>query len=233
VADERYKLCPHSVQALDAVLPTQPHPLPLLFRSHLLAMLGRLDEAWSSAHEAAEHQRELDPSQDLSDYTLAEIAALAGDWESAAQYLGGFCEILAEHGQQRMLSTCAPTLGRFLCILGRWDEAEAQAQVGRELGDEHDVSTQAMWRQVQARVGAHRGRHAEAVDLAGDALALMERTDALNFQGAALSDLAEVLIEAGRPEEAAAVLADALERYERKRNFAAAAQVRSRIETLS
>jgi class 3 adenylate cyclase/tetratricopeptide (TPR) repeat protein len=222
-----------AVRVLDAVLPKQPHPAPLLFRSHLLAMLGRLDEAWSSAREAAEHQRELDSSQDLSDYTLAEIAALAGDWESAAHYLGGFCEILAERGQQSMLSTFAPTLGRFLCILGRWEEAEAQAQVGHELGDEHDVSTQAMWRQVQARVDAHRGRHAEALDLAGDALALMERTDALNFQGAALSDLAEVLIEAGRPEEAAAALADALERYERKRNLAAATQVRSRIETLS
>ena len=152
---------------------------------------------------------------------------------SAAHYLGGSCEILAERGQQSMLSTFAPTLGRFLCILGRWEEAEAQAQVGRELGDEQDVSTQAMWRQVQARVDAHRGRHAEAVDLAGDALALMERTDALNFQGAALADFAEVLIEAGRPDEAAAVLADALDRYELKRNLAAATQVRSRMETLS
>ena len=50
-----------AVQALDAVLPEQPHPLPILFRSHLLAMLGQLDEAWASAREAAEHQRELDP----------------------------------------------------------------------------------------------------------------------------------------------------------------------------
>ena len=88
------------MQALDAVLPEQPHPLPILFRSHLLAMLGQLDEAWASAREAAEHQRELDPRQDLSDYALAEIAALAGDWVSAATHLGGFCEILAERGQQ-------------------------------------------------------------------------------------------------------------------------------------
>ena len=60
----------------------------------------------------------------------------------------------------------------------------------------------------------------------------MEPTDALNIQGDALCDLAEVLHSAGRSDEAAATLAQALERYERKNNLAMATQVRDRLAEL-
>ena len=60
----------------------------------------------------------------------------------------------------------------------------------------------------------------------------MERTDALNQQGDALRDLAEVLHAARRTPEAASTLAQALERYERKHNLAQAAQVRDRLAEL-
>ena len=129
---------------------------------------------------------------------LAEIAALAGDHATAAGYLRRYCEMLERHGNRAWLSTYAPTLGRSLCALGRYDEAEPLAQLGRELGDEQDFATQMLWRQVQARVHAHRGEHAEAERLAREAVAIAERTDALNFQGDALCDLAEVLAAAGR-----------------------------------
>ncbi len=59
--------------------------------------------------------------------------------------------------------------------------------------------------------------------------AIIERTDALNWQGDALCDLAEVLHAAGRSDEAAATLEQALERYERKKNLPMAAQVRERL----
>ena len=86
---------------------------------------------------------------------------------------------------------------------------------------------------MQARVDSSRGLDAEAEALAREAVALIDRTDALNFQGAALSDLGEVLAGAERFDEAAAAFGQALERYELKRNVAAATQVRSRVETLS
>ena len=41
-----------------------------------------------------------------------------------------------------LLSTYAPKLGRSLCELGRYDEAEPLAELGRELGDEGDYVTQ-------------------------------------------------------------------------------------------
>ena len=100
----------------------------------------------------------------------------------------------------------------------------------RETGQ--DVSAQALWRQVQALVHASRGQHVEAETLAREAVAIMDRTDALNIQGDALCDLAEVLNAAGRNNEAAATLSQALDRYERKNNLAMTAQVRDRLAEL-
>lgn len=222
-----------ALRTLDAVLPETPHPQPLLFRAQLLAMLGRFDEAWASALEASERLREITAGADRrGEAPLAEIAALSGDFERAASHLQGFCDFLTAHGQHGLLSTFAPMLGRVLCQLGRYEEAEPQAQLGRELGEEHDIATQALWRQVQALVDANHGRHAEAEALAREASAIMERTDALNYQGAALNDLAEVLICSGRRQEAHDALSRALSRYRRKMNLAAAAQTRARIATL-
>jgi C4-dicarboxylate-specific signal transduction histidine kinase len=47
----------------------------------------------------------------------------------------------------------------------------------------------------------------------------VEKTDFLNTQGDTLADLAEVLALAGRPAEAAAVLEQAAEVFERKGNL--------------
>jgi thioredoxin-like negative regulator of GroEL len=102
----------------------------------------------------------------------------------------------------------------------------------RVLGDEQDATTQALWRQVQALVDARRGQHTQAEQLAREAVAITERTDALNWQGDALCDLAQVLHAAGQSDEAAAALAHALERYQQKQNLAMAAQVRDRMAEL-
>jgi tetratricopeptide (TPR) repeat protein len=221
-----------ALRTLDAVLPETPHPQALLFRAQLLAMLGRFDEAWPSALEASERLREVTAGPDRGEVPLAEIAALSGDYERAVSHLRGFCDFLTAHGHHALLATFAPMLGRALCQLGRYEEAEPQAQLGRELGEEDDIATQALWRQVQALVDANHGRHAEAEALAREASAIIERTDALNYQGAALTDLAEVLISAGRTEEALDALGRALDRYSRKMNLAAVAQTRARIATL-
>lgn len=85
---------------------------------------------------------------------------------------------------------------------------------------------------MQARVHAHRGEHGEAERLAREAIAIVERTDILNNQADALSDLAEVLAASDRGEDAAAALDAALERYERKKNLATIGQVRTRLEDL-
>jgi len=85
---------------------------------------------------------------------------------------------------------------------------------------------------VQALIDASHGRHREAELLAREAVAITERTDALNWQSDALCDLAQVLHAAGRSDEAEAALAQALERYQYKNNLAMAAQVRDRLADL-
>jgi tetratricopeptide (TPR) repeat protein len=219
-----------ALRVLDAALPEDADPDSLLRRAWLLAMLGRFDEAWQRAHEASARFREV-TGMDGSD-TLGEIARLAGDHEAAAQYFQSMCDWCEEHGLTGFLSSYAPTLGRSLCALGRYDEAEQLAERGRELGGEQDLVTQIVWRQTSALVDSSRGEHARAMRLAREAVAISDKTDGLNLQGDALCDLAEVLHASGRTEQAVATLEQALERYERKRNLAMTQRVRARVAEL-
>jgi class 3 adenylate cyclase len=220
-----------ALRALDALLPENPHPRLLLSRAWLLTMLARFDEAARIAREAGERWREL-TGDDWVDVSLGYIAATAGRHEDAATHLRRFCDLLEARGLGAYLSSYAPLLGRSLCALGRHEEAEPLARLGRELGDEQDAMTQALWRQVQAFVHVRRAQHTQAEQLAREAVAITERTDGLNWQGDALCDLAEVLHAAGRSDEAAAAFAQALERYQQKNNLAVAAQVRERLAEL-
>jgi tetratricopeptide (TPR) repeat protein len=157
---------------------------------------------------------------------------IEGDHESAVRHYSAYCEFLREHNLRSLLSTAAPRLGRELCALGRHDEAEPLAQLGRETGQTLDLSTQVSWRQAQALVHANRGEHAEAERLAREAVAIADRTDMLNLQGDALCDLAEVFRASARGDEAGAALQRALERYEQKKNLAMSNQVRARLAEL-
>jgi tetratricopeptide (TPR) repeat protein len=221
-----------ALRALDAVLPEAADPGALAHRAWLLAMLGRFEEAWLVGREAGDRRRELTGWRSC-EAQLSEIATLAGDHEAAVGYLQSYCKQLEQRGERAVLSTYASRLGRSLCALERYDEAEPWAKRGSALGDQWDIATQTWWRSAQALVCAHRGQHADAELVAREAVSIVASTDALNFQGDALCDLAEVLAAAGRTEEAAEALKQALERYERKKNLAMVAQVRPKVESLS
>ena len=123
-------------------------------------------------------------------------------------------------------------LGRVLCVLGRYDEAELLAQRGRELGHHEDGMTQQYWRQAQALVYSARGQHVDAERLAREAVDFSLRSDSPLYQGESLSDLAEVLEAAGRRDEAAATLREALDCYERKPIIPLARRTRERLAAL-
>jgi class 3 adenylate cyclase/tetratricopeptide (TPR) repeat protein len=218
-----------ALRTLDRHLRSESNPTALLYRAWLLAMLDRFDEAWPLARRADAHLRELTRYGD--EEVLAAIAHLEGDEEATAQHLRSYCDQLAAHGSRGTLSTYAPLLGRSLFALGRHEEVEALARHGRELGDPQDACTQALWRQVLALVQAHHDPQ-QAEQLAREAVAICETTDALQWQGDALSDLAEVLQAAGRHDGAIASLREARDRYDRKQIIPLARRTRERLAAL-
>ncbi len=220
-----------ALETLDSFLATSPAPYGLFVRAHLLAMLNRFDEAWDLAVSTFERLREVSERNDL-DLDLGALAAVAGEHELAVPSLQRGCEALERLGQRAYLSNGASQLGRSLCELGRYEDAEPWAQLGRELAAEKDLTAEALWRQVQARVHAHRGDHSQAEQLAHQAVSIIEQTDALNLQGDAYCDLAEVLTRSGKAREAQAALEQALDRYNCKKNLAMVAQTRPRLKAL-
>jgi class 3 adenylate cyclase/tetratricopeptide (TPR) repeat protein len=220
-----------ALTSVKALLAERQNPSTSLMEAWLLAMLNRFEEAWPIAEQAREWIWEL-KGDHWNDWIPAEIAALEGDHEAAVRYLGPFCNLLEDRDQRFYLSSAAPMLGREFCALGRYEEAQQAADLARKLDVRQNVLGQACQRQVQALVHASRGEHAEAQTVAGEALALIDQTDGLNYQGDACCDLAEVLATAGRTDEAAQALEQALDRFQRKKNLAMVAQVKPRLEEL-
>jgi tetratricopeptide (TPR) repeat protein len=198
-----------------------------LWRGWLLAMLDRVDEGRELATPAAQQVHEF--GSEIGLWPLAEIEILAGNHEAAALHLRAFCDWLEAREAYAILSTYAPHLGRQLCALGRYDEADPLAGRGRELSESEDAVTEALWRQVGALVHASRGEHGDAERLAREAIAIIETTDGLRWQGDAHTDLAMVLETAGRRDEAAVELREALDRYERKQTVPFARWARERL----
>jgi tetratricopeptide (TPR) repeat protein len=215
---------------LDEVLPPFPHPRTELHRAVLLGMLGRFDEAQALANNATTRLR--DRIGDDGEWALAHIARFQGDHEAAAGYLRRYCDYLKAHHSHSFLATAGPRLARELWALGRAEEGEPFAQLGRSIGDDDDFATQMTWRQAQALIESTRGAYDEAERLAREAVAIGEKTDTLNNLGDAYLDLAEVLRAAGRIGDARLAAEQALERYERKRNVGLAAQARARLAAM-
>ena len=94
------------------------------------------------------------------------------------------------------------------------------------------MEAQALWRAVRAKLLARRGEPIAAERLAREADSLARTGDDLELQGDTLAALGEVLRCAGRPDDAAAALRAALERYERRGIVILADRVRVRLGEL-
>ena len=212
---------------LDSLIGDSPHPGDLVMRAVLLAMLGRIEDAWAAALPADAQARDI--GIESGPIWLAEIALIAGDRQAAARYLQAGCDELERTGTTAQLSTYTAQLSRIVCGLTGPDQAEQLAARAGELGDPFDVWTQAVVRQAQALVHSARGEHAEAIRLASEAVGWLSPTDALLRQGDAHCDLAQVLDAAGRDGEAMDAWKAALACYEQKGVVPLATRVRERI----
>ncbi|MEK6191614.1 MAG: adenylate/guanylate cyclase domain-containing protein [Chloroflexota bacterium] len=204
-------------------------------RAWALAMLGRVDEARAILAETRAQLSERGGGIELAMATGMEsvnVELLAGDPAAAAELGRAGCSLFEELGDKSILSTAAGMLGQALYALDRLEEADAWASRAAELGASDDALTQALWRQVRAKVLACRGQHAEAERLGREAVAISEKTDQLDAQGDAYADLAEVLSLDGRSKEAAAALGQALGCYERKGNLVSTQRAQTRLAEL-
>jgi tetratricopeptide (TPR) repeat protein len=205
------------------------------FRANGLAMLGRFDEARAILAGARAELADRGGGLVLASMmgqTSVDVELLAGDPAAAVEFGEEGCRLLDELGEKSYLSTAAGRLAEALYALDRLEEADAWAGRAAELGASDDAITQMLWREVRAKVLGRRGEHAEAERLAREAVAIGEETEVLNAQGDTYADLAEVLLLAGRPEEAAEAFEQALARYERKGNIVMAARTSDRLEAL-
>jgi class 3 adenylate cyclase/tetratricopeptide (TPR) repeat protein len=210
------------------------HPVSLTQHAILEAMRGNFDRARTLAASADAAAAEFGQKLWLAagGMSLWEIEMLAGDLSAAERAVRQSCQLLGELGEVGHRSTAAGQLAASLYALARLDEAHEWTETAEGLAPKGDVSSQMLWRQVRARVLARRGDHAEAVELARQAVLLAEATDMLNYHANALADLGEIYVAAGRAGEGRAHLEQAIALYEQKGNLVAADRARRRLEEL-
>jgi class 3 adenylate cyclase/tetratricopeptide (TPR) repeat protein len=203
--------------------------------SHLEARRGNVEEARKHIQEGRRILRELGLHvlAAATSHAAGYIELVAGHPEAAERHLrDGYAE-LARMGEKAYLSTVAVDLAEALYRLDELAEAESFTRISEISADPTDLSSQIGWRSVRAKVLARRGRLDEAERLARDAVTLAEGTDYLDESGDAVSDLAEVLLLAGRRSEARDALAGALDLYEQKGNLVHADRARRTLSELN
>jgi class 3 adenylate cyclase/tetratricopeptide (TPR) repeat protein len=201
-------------------------------RAVVVARLGRFDEARSLLAEVRAELAERGGGIRLAvtiGHAFVDLELLAGDPTAAVEHGEEGCRLFEELGEKNYQAYTAGKLAQALYALDRLDECEAWASRAGELGASDDALAQMFSGQAKAKVLARRGELAEAERLARDAVALGEETDMLDAQGDAYADLGEVLRLAGKPDEAAAALEQAVERYERKGNIVSTQRAQTRL----
>jgi tetratricopeptide (TPR) repeat protein len=200
-------------------------------RAMLLAMLGRLDEAWPLAEARSSHLREVTGDTSRDAYAiLSLIATIEGDRERACRYAAEEIKLIAHVAIPA--ATAKGMLARELCYLARFDEAERLLEEARAVPPPGS-GVRVMAAAAEALLLAHRGELEQAEALARTAVATAEtKTDTVWWQAFTHEDLATVLERAGRSDEAREALERSLAIWERKGCLPCAERVREQIQSL-
>ena len=199
-------------------------------RATLLAMLGRIDEAWPLAEARAEHLREVSGDFSPGAEYLGLIALIDGDRERACRHTAEFIAE-APPGSDGVMASWKSMLARDLYYLGRIDEVEPLLRAARNAGW-HPVE-RTLVPAVEALLLSRAGAHDQAEEQARAAVATAEtETDNVWLQGWSNEDLALVLERAGRVSEAREALKRALTVWERKRCLPYVKRVREHADSL-
>jgi tetratricopeptide (TPR) repeat protein len=214
---------------LGAGLDRSLEALAATFLALLDGMANRLDEAQEQAEVGRRSLGELGLHRGvLSTGLLAgQLAMLAGDFLHAERVLEEMHTLSRASGDHLFSSYTGAELARALHAQQRHDDAFAVTEALEATPPLVDVYGRVRRREARALALGSIGRLAEAEELARDAVDLGRRSDFLNLRGDTLVDLAEILTRAGRPEEGASPLREAVELYERKSNVVSAEKARA------
>jgi len=166
-------------------------------------------------------------------FPRAAISADCGDPAEAEGPLREGVAALEVAGAKGWLSTTAAVLAEVLWRQGKHEEAERYALHSDRLAAPDDWMSQWQWRAAQAKVLADRDEPSEAETLAREAVSVIDQTDYIKSRGDARMSLAYVLRRAGRAQDAATVLREALELFERKGDIADSSKARAEREDVS
>ena len=144
------------------------------------------------------------------------VALMEGELHEAVRNLQLAYEEKIAAGDPAGASTTATALAEAYLEVKELDDALRYAMNARETSSRDDFASQGRSREIEARVLAVRGQHAEAEALAREAVTIMAGTDYLALHGDALVHLAHVLAAAGKADDAVATAREALALYERK-----------------
>ena len=199
----------------------------LIMQGNLKYMADRKEEGLAEVAAAHALMEELGRDLDRHAFRMSTglVLLLAGEFRRAEEEIEPGCEGLRAMGETGYLSTAAGDLAFALCWQGRHDEAEPLIEESKKLGDADDVTTQVYWRSALAQVLAARGEHDSAVDLALEALGLLERGERLLDLSLATLSAAEVYRTVGRLDESRRMLQRSLELCQEKGNVSGAGWV--------
>ena len=197
----------------------------------LLSMLGRFDEARAHVAIAQDTFEDLGQRRWLAgaEETSGRIAWAEGRLEDAASEIRASYAFFRGQDDAANATPTASDLAQVLCELGRYDEAGELADEVRTTAGTYDLEPQIGWRCVRARVLAKRGQHEQSEELVRSALALVEPTEFLSLQADVLVDLATVLADSGRQQEAIPPLEDAIDRRRRKEDHVGVARAEEQL----
>jgi ATP/maltotriose-dependent transcriptional regulator MalT len=192
----------------------------------LHAMKGEFETAGRLLEQAGEILRELGGLGSGVSHLEAFVRLLAGQPELAEAPLRADVETLSSMSEGAALATTTALLAQAVYAQGRIGEADELCRMSHHRAAPEDTVTQVIWRGVQAKILALRGRCEEAEALARSAVALVEATDLLSHRGDAMLDLADVLRICARKPESQRAARAGLALHEQKGNRVGAVRAR-------
>jgi tetratricopeptide (TPR) repeat protein len=202
----------------------------------LNGLLGNFETARGALARSQQIEGELGRAvleDSIYGHFLGPLETDAGNYEEAETVMLGAYARMSGRGDTGFSSTVAGNLGAMYVTMGRWDDAERFGRLTLDIAQPDDAEAQAQGHSVLGRVHAARGEPAEAERYARIAVDTAAKTDYLVRRGGVLLDYAEVLIAAGRIDEALRAVGEAIERFEAKEATFMVAKARRRLAEIS